>query len=265
MFLAHAAGVRSASLGRQVGACIATSEGTVVAIGCNEVPRPGGGAYWTGDSGDQRDHVIGSDSNDEIKRRLLQIFSLRIKRADWLVDGKALLTDSELLTEALEIDDIRRAKLMDIIDYGRAVHAEMAALTDAARQGTSVKDCTLYTTTFPCHNCAKHLLAAGITRVVYVEAYPKSFVSELYSDSVTIDAERRESGMVQFQPFVGTSPRKYLQVFSMGETRLENGTEKCLSNKEHSRFLGMYATPRVPCERKARDFGFQKITAGKRP
>ncbi|MDN3612645.1 hypothetical protein QWZ16_23945 [Vibrio ostreicida] len=26
---------------------------------------------------------------------------------------------------------------------------------------------------FPCHNCAKHIVASGIKRVVYVEPYPK--------------------------------------------------------------------------------------------
>ncbi|MEN3370770.1 MAG: hypothetical protein V7609_2913 [Verrucomicrobiota bacterium] len=217
MFLAHAAGLRSASLGRQVGCCICADDGAVMAVGCNEVPKAGGGLYWTGDQGDQRDHIVGVDSNDQIKRQLLQDVLGRIKDAGWLIEEKSLSTDVELLNEALQSDQIRDAKLMDIIDYGRAVHAEMSALIDAARHGMAVRDCTLYATTFPCHNCAKHLLAAGIKRVVYVEAYAKSFVSELFSDSVAIDQPHPAEGMIQFQPFVGVSPRKYLSVFSMGE------------------------------------------------
>ncbi len=49
MFLAHASAWRSSSLQRQVGAVIACQDGTVIAVGTNEVPKPGGGLYWEGD------------------------------------------------------------------------------------------------------------------------------------------------------------------------------------------------------------------------
>jgi deoxycytidylate deaminase len=72
-------------------------------------------------------------------------------------------------------------------DYIRAVHAEMAAITDAARHDISITGCTLYTTTFPCHDCAKHIVASGIRRVVYIEPYRKSLVQEFYPDSIAVD------------------------------------------------------------------------------
>ena len=50
MFLAYASAARSAQLGRQVGAAIATPEGDVLAVGMNEVPSPEGGHYWEGDT-----------------------------------------------------------------------------------------------------------------------------------------------------------------------------------------------------------------------
>ncbi|MEJ7655371.1 MAG: deaminase [Chloroflexia bacterium] len=46
------------------------------------------------------------------------------------------------------------------------MHAEMSALLDAGRRGVPVQGATLYTTTFPCHNCARHIVGAGIDRVV---------------------------------------------------------------------------------------------------
>src|SRR5205823_8721516 len=67
-------------------------------------------------------------------------------------------------TCALPISQIR-----NLIEFGRAVHAEMAALIDAARRGVSVAGCTMYVTTFPCHLCARHIVAAGIKRLVYIE------------------------------------------------------------------------------------------------
>jgi hypothetical protein len=43
MFHAQAAALRSAALGRQVGATITSEDGDIVAVGTNEVPRAGGG------------------------------------------------------------------------------------------------------------------------------------------------------------------------------------------------------------------------------
>src|SRR5579871_385409 len=66
------------------------------------------------------------------------------------------------------------AQLLNVIEYGRCVHAEMAAIVDAARRGVAIAGCTLYTTTFPCHECARHIVAASIRQVVYIDPYPKS-------------------------------------------------------------------------------------------
>jgi deoxycytidylate deaminase len=63
MFLAYATSLRSGQLGRQVGAAITSKKGDVLAVGCNDVPRPGGGLYWPGPN-DNRDHVLGFDTND---------------------------------------------------------------------------------------------------------------------------------------------------------------------------------------------------------
>jgi cytidine deaminase len=71
MFHAHAAALRSSSLARQVGAAITTEEGDIVAVGTNEVPKAGGGLYWFGDRPDRRDHILGVDPSDELRRELV--------------------------------------------------------------------------------------------------------------------------------------------------------------------------------------------------
>jgi len=58
MFLAAAAAVRSSQPGRQVGAAILNDFGDVLSVGCNEVPRAGGGSYWENDSDDSYDVVV---------------------------------------------------------------------------------------------------------------------------------------------------------------------------------------------------------------
>ena len=106
---------------------------------------------------------------------------------------------------------MKEAQLLDIIEFGRMIHAEMSALTDAARLGRSTAGTTLYCTTFPCHLCAKHIVAAGVRRVVFLEPYPKSNAQKLHGDSITL--ERDESSKVHFEPFMGISPRRYRDIF----------------------------------------------------
>jgi dCMP deaminase len=52
-----------------------------------------------------------------------------------------------------------------------AVHAEVNAISFAARAGISLQDTTLYCTYSPCYNCAKMIISAGIVRVVYEKRY----------------------------------------------------------------------------------------------
>jgi cytidine deaminase len=90
--------------------------------------------------------------------------------------------------------------------------------------GRSIKGATLYCTTFPCHNCTKHLLAAGIRRVVYIEPYPKSKVTDLHPDEVAVEAD--VPGKVAFVPFLGISPYRYRDIFQKGKRKNQDGTAR---------------------------------------
>ncbi|MEE3400818.1 MAG: dCMP deaminase family protein [Methanomethylophilus sp.] len=65
----------------------------------------------------------------------------------------------------------------------RGVHAEQNAVAQAAYFGTSVKGATIYTTTFPCSLCAKILVNAGITEIVYDEGYMDDLSKEILSET----------------------------------------------------------------------------------
>lgn len=52
-----------------------------------------------------------------------------------------------------------------------ATHAEANALAFAAKYGVSTDKAQLFTTVAPCLNCARLLIAAGITSVEYIEDY----------------------------------------------------------------------------------------------
>ena len=214
MFLAHAAALKSAELGRQVGAALMTADGDVIALGTNEIPKPGGGHYWHDDPGDDREFVRGFDTSDRLRKRL--IAEIADAASPLLGDGSDV---RERLTTALG-----PTRLQDLIEYGRAVHAEMAALLDAARNGASVRDSILYVTTFPCHLCTRMILAAGVTRVEYIYPYPKSLATDLYRRTVRT-VETGELDSVPFLPFIGVAPRRYPKAFTAPIHRKERTGE----------------------------------------
>jgi len=95
-----------------------------------------------------------------------------------------------------------------------------------SRAGISPREGTLYSTTFPCHNCAKHIVASGIKRVVFVEPYPKSKALQLHNDSI-VEIEKKSTDFknadkVLFQTFIGIGPRRFIDLFSL---KLSNGVK----------------------------------------
>ncbi len=221
MFMAFAAATRSADLSRQIGAVIARDD-EIIATGANDCPRSGGGTYWPhlDDNGqvvdfpDGRDYLRGEDRNDIEKARIINDAIKAMRDALEKNDKEAHAEEEWLiLRRALESSTID-----DITEFGRVVHAEMDALLACARNNISCQNAILYTTTFPCHNCAKHIIAAGIKRVVYVEPYPKSKALDFHNDSAClgfVTVNREENNKVIFEPFVGVGPRRFFDLFSM--------------------------------------------------
>ena len=243
MFMAYASAARSAQLGRQVGAAIATPEGEVIAVGMNEVPSPRGGPYWDGDSDDHRDHKMKVDSNFAQRDRIVQsivkqLDSSLLTEKNLLPIVKSLISELKPGTDSADlermaqeqvrkvqprvINDLGAAELVhasdlrEITEYGRAVHGEMDAILSCVRLGIGVRGRHLFVTTFPCHNCTRHIIGAGIKKVYYIEPYPKSRAQDLHNDAICFDeAEARKTGKIPFLPFIGIGPRRYLDLFSL--------------------------------------------------
>jgi deoxycytidylate deaminase len=231
MFHAKAAALRSADLSRQVGAVIMTDHGEIVAAGCNEVPKAGGGAVWEGElkdkDKDHRDFRIGHDSTARMKQEIMAEIFGKLQEMGWLSPELKDLTGDELAVKALydgEAPPLKGSRAASILEFGRMVHAEMFAISDAARRGISVLNATLYCTTFPCHMCARHIIATGLHEVVYIEPYPKSMAKELYRKSIRVDYDTdADLDAVVFRPFVGIAPRRYIDLFEMPERKDARG------------------------------------------
>ena len=215
MFAAKSAALRTLDLSRQVGAAIFTEQGEIISLGSNEVPKGLGGTYWAESGGgfDDRDYVRGRDSNEQMKqerlREILKIIDIK--------DPEAVISKKE----------VKKSQFMDVLEYGRIIHAEMSALCDAARLGLALRGATLFCTTFPCHICAKHIIASGISKVVFLEPYPKSMTSDLHADAVLIEGGDRgryqHYPYVEFNHFHGICPRRYRELFERTRRKDEEG------------------------------------------
>lgn len=212
MFFAFMSALRSADLSRQVGAVIARNE-EIIASGANDSPRYGGGLYWPYYD-DKTHEIVDADNGRDYKRG----YDSNKKEQAKIVDE---------ISEDLELDEegkekLRKSSIREITEYGRVVHAEMEAILMCARNNITTRGATIYCTTFPCHNCAKHIIASGIERVVYIEPYPKSKAFEFHDDSITDDPSEKHNKVI-FEPFVGIGPRRFFELFSMS---LGNGFQK---------------------------------------
>ncbi len=214
MFAAYSAGLRSACLSRQVGASIVDEAGNIIATGSNDVPRGGGGLYEPGD-GDQRCVFKGGKCyNDKHKDKL------RDEIAELLRGSGIEFKQAADLAASIK----KNTRVGALIEFSRAVHAEMDAIVCVARTGVKgIVGSTLFTTVYPCHNCARHIVAAGIAAVVYIEPYEKSLAADLHDDAILqeSDSEPKENGasFVRFRHFEGVSPTRFSRLFQASGPR----------------------------------------------
>jgi dCMP deaminase len=101
----------------------------------------------------------------------------------WRQVGAVLVRDGEILLTAynnhypheqsayIEGDPRSNFSAGEHIDRSLALHAEMAIISAAAREGIPTKGCDLYVSTFPCPPCANALANSGIRRLYYADGY----------------------------------------------------------------------------------------------
>lgn len=213
MYAATAAASRSACLSRQVGVVIVNAEGEIIGTGTNDVPKYGGGLYPSLNGEDSRCYnwKNGICHNDDRKKRLTDHATEDLVK--FLTAGS-----KEGARKAIASSEVK-----SLIEFSRAVHAEMEAIVSVARTGgKGIVGSTLFSTTYPCHNCARHVVAAGVQKVVYIEPYAKSLAIDLHEDAISAD-EKDQGKKVIFVQYEGVSPNNYLAVFKSGAERKREG------------------------------------------
>jgi deoxycytidylate deaminase len=88
----------------------------------------------------------------------------------------------------------------------------MHAIINAGQQdGSSLTDSRMFVTTYPCHACARHIVAAGVREVYYIEPYRKSLATKLHADAITED--ETDASKVRILPYDGVAPARYMKLF----------------------------------------------------
>ena len=244
MYHAYAAALQSSCLSRQVGATLIAHDGTILSTGTNDVPKFGGGVYDEESTPDHRcfswewsqDGVQFVGCHNHRKKKQLRediaqwfadslseklAFAAHPKPASGLDTADAARTVASREIRALLLSSSslfdKMPGIKDLIEYSRSIHAEMNALLAAGRSGVPAVNAALYCTTYPCHNCARHLVAAGVVEVHYIEPYVKSLASELHYDAIATESsgsETSQTGKMTILPFTGVGPRMYEDFFT---------------------------------------------------
>ena len=207
MHVASSAANNSACMARQVGAAITDVEGNVLGIGWNDVPKFGGNLYTEASKSDHRCMALhGGICQNDYRKGIL---------ADEIVDklAKSKLIALSKASKAKATSIIMGSKIKDLLEFSRSVHAEMHAIINASRSSASrMIGGRLYCTTYPCHSCARHIIAAGISEVFYLEPYRKSLAIELHGDAMT-ENEAVNNNKVRLLAFEGVAPRRFNDFF----------------------------------------------------
>jgi Cytidine and deoxycytidylate deaminase zinc-binding region len=144
--------------------------------------------------------VVGSNktavSEDTVKgqvRNILPKLGAKNRAHAGVIGGRRGII--ELIKQIPELDilgDARKAKLAielrttrigGLVEFSRAVHAEMDALLSAARKGTSLIASRLFVTIFPCHYGARHIVTAGVVQPTETKLWRRGGILDLRSES----------------------------------------------------------------------------------
>ncbi|MCP9754422.1 deoxycytidylate deaminase [Lacihabitans sp. CCS-44] len=238
MYQASSAANNSACLSRQVGAALTDSDNNIISLGWNDVPKYGGNLYSNESKSDFRCMNFNNQTkcwNDQEKN----LISKELTK---------ILLDEKLINQENEeqvFNKIRNSKIKSLVEFSRSIHAEMHALIIGSQiAGDKVKGGKIYITTYPCHNCARHLIVAGIEEIYYIEPYRKSLTMKLHYDAMT---ENNENNKVKILMYEGVSPRKYMDLFKMIQNSRKNSSGEMIdyikNNIQPKKTLSLQAIP----------------------
>ena len=199
MSMAYAQAERSGCIKRHVGAIIVDNNGSLVSAGFNENPslRP---CY----------QELGYCRKDELMSERLEE-----QRGKFCPNCGKVLDEVSPPWRCKSCGVSLKAHYFS--DHGvrwcQAIHGEERAIGAARDCVRPLERATLYTTTFPCLNCAKLVSDARIGQVVYVEPYPEkeavAFLTQSEVPTIPFEGVKARAFHRLFKPFRAFMEKQY--------------------------------------------------------
>lgn len=204
--LASSLALQSSCIKRRVGAVLCNKRGFIVSAAYNEVPAKEGDCLSIYRMC-YRDYF-----RETFKKEIFTEFKhcpLCSGKVDIIIEPKLNVTCSSCKKNLVELfpSDFK------VLDKCRALHAEEAILlqTPTSESETAI----LYTTTFPCMQCAKRIVHAKIEAVIYVDPYPNSESVEIF-----------KKGGVTAKKFEGVKAQVFYRLYHRKRELIEKAIEE---------------------------------------
>lgn len=236
MALASVSALRSPALGLKVGAALVAESGLLLGVGRNGPKFAGtepsarvdagsdecrheviGGLVATVfrliEDGDFANHVRDGTFGalDGIERYFTGV---GVERSATSGDGYGL-TDWTAVAAAMEhFLDVPGVRSGFGSGFDSLVHAEVRTLLQALEAGGSARGACLYTTHFPCVDCVRTLLEAGVKEIRYLEPYAKSAAARIFG-SMLAPPDSASPDRVTLSPFEGVTPRSLHRLYGL--------------------------------------------------
>lgn len=198
MHMAYSASHSSKCLKRHVGAVLVDDRGDVVGVGYNENP------FGTNPCVEEPEYD-NKCFRDNVRNLKFQDLSARSARCPEC--GEALRVEEGPPWRCMSCAEQGRKTNLEpyffpdrAMSWCTAVHAEVRALLAS---GQSARGTTLYTTTFPCFQCAEKISQVGIREIWFTEAYPD-----------TLAARRLSMADIGYTQFEGVRSAAFERIFS---------------------------------------------------
>ena len=155
--------------------------------------------------------MIKSYSWDEYFMTLAYLVSMKSKDPSTRVGAVIVGKDNEIISTGYNglprnVKDKRDRYVNKDYKYLSSNHAEENAILHCARNGASSKNCSIYTPWIPCSRCAKSIIQAGISEVIYDENFPGNDINnqnEVWKQSIEVSNEILLEAKVKIRKFNG--------------------------------------------------------------
>lgn len=127
---------------------------------------------------------------DEYFKEIVQVTAKR-SPCERLQVGCLLVKDNRIVSQGYN-GFLPGCQHQSIIRDGHeqaTVHAEQNAISDCAKRGVSCENCTAYITHYPCIICCRILLAAGITKIKYINDYRNDELVKHFTQMMKVSIE----------------------------------------------------------------------------